>query len=156
MPVLVLGILVLAAIIASIFFLSRRSPKEIRLVLSILLPLLVALAFGLLLLAGRVAFAFILLGLVFPFFRKLWRVDGSTGQNPSGGGSPLGRNPTRVMGYDEALDVLGLQAGADRDAIDQAYRSLMLKVHPDQGGSDWLATQLTQARDILLSAIDDE
>jgi hypothetical protein len=156
MPVLVLGVLVLGAVIASGFLFSQRSPKEIRLVLSILLPVVVALVFGLLLLAGRVAMAFILLGLVFPFFKRLWRVYPAADENASSRGTKSGGLTSGAMSYNEALDVLGLEAGAERDDVEKVYRTLMLKVHPDQGGSDWLATQLTQARDILLSALDDE
>jgi curved DNA-binding protein CbpA len=50
----------------------------------------------------------------------------------------------------EALEVLGLGDGADEAAIRSAHRRLMRAAHPDQGGSDWLAARLNQARDVLL------
>jgi len=50
----------------------------------------------------------------------------------------------------EALEVLGLGEGADEAAIRGAHRRLMRAAHPDQGGSDWLASRLNEARDVLL------
>jgi hypothetical protein len=54
------------------------------------------------------------------------------------------------MSQGEALRVLGLDESADAEAIRAAYRRLMMKVHPDQGGSAELAAQVQAARDALL------
>jgi curved DNA-binding protein CbpA len=48
------------------------------------------------------------------------------------------------------LEILGLQEGATPDEIEAAYKALIVKNHPDQGGTDWLAARLNEARDILL------
>lgn len=51
---------------------------------------------------------------------------------------------------DAAYAILGLQAGASKSDIVQAHRKLMLKMHPDRGGSDYLASQINQAKDLLI------
>lgn len=54
------------------------------------------------------------------------------------------------MTRSEALEILGLEAGASDDEIEAAYKALIVKNHPDQSGSDWLAARLNEARDFLL------
>jgi DnaJ domain len=64
-----------------------------------------------------------------------------TGARPASGGD---------MSVEEAYAILGLSAGADADAVKEAHRRLMVKLHPDHGGSDYLATKINRARDVLL------
>lgn len=55
-----------------------------------------------------------------------------------------------AMTRDEAYRVLGLEAGASPDQVHEAYKRLMKKMHPDQGGSSYLAAKINQAKDLLL------
>ncbi|HEX4295282.1 MAG TPA: DnaJ domain-containing protein [Rhizomicrobium sp.] len=55
-----------------------------------------------------------------------------------------------TMSHDEALKVLGLGVNAGEDDIRAAHRRLMLQNHPDKGGSDYLASKVNEAKDVLL------
>ena len=75
--------------------------------------------------------------------------DANSDDQTSGHGA--GRRPgTTNMTRDEAYDVLGLKLGATIEDIQEAHRTLMMKNHPDQGGSTYLAAKINEAKDVLL------
>jgi hypothetical protein len=79
-----------------------------------------------------------------------WR-DELAGEHAGGGRSSAGARPTSGdMSVEEAYAILGLSSGADAESIKEAHRRLMVKLHPDHGGSDYLATKINRARDVLL------
>lgn len=78
----------------------------------------------------------------FPAWRQNAHGDAAGGQRSQASGSK--------MTTEEAYEILGLQPGAGPDEIGRAHRTLMKKLHPDQGGSTYLAARVNAAKDTLL------
>jgi hypothetical protein len=72
--------------------------------------------------------------------------DSATDGDREGGA----RRSGSAMSEDEAWSLLGLSKGASADDVKAAYRRLMKKVHPDHGGTDYLAHKISQAKELLL------
>jgi hypothetical protein len=78
----------------------------------------------------------------FPAWRQDAQADAARGQRgPAASGK---------MTDEEAYQILGLQPGATSVEIGRAHRALMKKLHPDQGGSTYLAARVNEAKDTLL------
>jgi hypothetical protein len=77
----------------------------------------------------------------------LWRENAQA--DATAGSSRRGRS-TGKMTEEEAYQILGVQPGASAKDIGLAHRSLMKKLHPDQGGSTYLAARVNEAKDVLL------
>jgi DnaJ family protein C protein 19 len=150
MPFLLLGGLTLLVVMSALGMFSRAQVKTIKAFGVWMAAIGGLLMAAMLFLTGRGIIAIALLGLLGPMLWS-WR----TGQKPARPGQARpgqGRGGTRGggMSREEAFAVLGLQPGADPAAIQAAYVRLMQAAHPDRGGSDWLASRINQARDVLL------
>lgn len=76
-----------------------------------------------------------------------WR-GGDEGQESKWSAGP--QSGGGAMTREEAYQILGLQPGASTEDIKEAHHKLMLKNHPDQGGSTYIATKINQAKELLL------
>lgn len=77
----------------------------------------------------------------------VWRKDAE-----ANGGEGLGVTPgAGAMTKEEAYKVLGLEAGAAAADVRKAHRRLMQRLHPDIGGTSFLAARINEAKDVLLS-----
>jgi len=81
-----------------------------------------------------------------PFLSRLYQ------QNKNGQQHASSAPPTAdtEMGMEKAMDVLALKPGHSKDDVIQAHRRMMQKLHPDRGGSEFLAAQINTAKDVLL------
>ena len=78
-----------------------------------------------------------------PLWRENAQADATAGSSRRGWS-------TGKMTEEEAYQILGVQPGASARDIGLAHRSLMKKLHPDQGGSTYLAARVNEAKDVLL------
>jgi len=77
--------------------------------------------------------------------------EGASAQSGERAGGQRESTWTRTtMSKQEAQEILGVGAEASDQEIEQAYRREMKRAHPDQGGSDWMAAKVNQAREVLL------
>jgi hypothetical protein len=76
-----------------------------------------------------------------PDWRQHARHDAGAGTRPAGAGK---------ITEEEAYQILGILPGATTEEISRAHRSLIKKLHPDHGGTTYLAARINEAKDVLL------
>lgn len=81
-----------------------------------------------------------------PFVSSLYK-QGKQNQQHTQTPPPRGR---QTMSSEEAMEILGLKPGFTKEDVKMAHRRMMQKVHPDRGGSDYLAAQINKAKETLL------
>jgi hypothetical protein len=87
-----------------------------------------------------------------PIFRGLFGAYQQYGRQKGAGNGAGGSAGSGDMSLAEAREILGLDANPSRDEIIEAHRRLMQRVHPDRGGSTYLAQQLNEAKRVLLKS----
>jgi hypothetical protein len=75
-----------------------------------------------------------------------WREHAQANQGAGTGGATR----AGAMTKQEAYEVLGLAPGAGAQQVREAHRRLMKRVHPDRGGSNFLAARINEAKGVLL------
>jgi hypothetical protein len=148
---LIAGLVVLAVLLLLAAAYSRAKPRDLVKGMRFSGGVLLGLVTIALTVTGRVGLAFLaaagawalLLGTTPPWLR-------APGMGGAGGSRdiPTGRRGTMSRG--EALNVLGLQDGATEADIRAAHRRLIVQIHPDKGGTSYLAAKINEAKDVLL------
>ncbi len=150
-------LLLLTLILFGAFYLRNRfvrtpKPQRKRLLMNWLLWGLVAAVVAMAL-AGRLHWIGGLLALSVPFVKQaaLWFMQRKLSQSEQAAEPNTAHMP---MDAQQARKLLNLEASFQREDVIAAHRKMMQKNHPDQGGSDYLAAMLNQAKDLLLDSLE--
>jgi len=150
-----LGILIVALTVRQLLKSAPTNGKPFLLRVVVILVLLIAAAMAM---RGLWPVAMSLLGGLMVYGRPvlqafgLWRQFQSMQQKQQDQSAPSTRNDT--MDAATARQILELEEDASKQDILAAHKRMMAKNHPDKGGSTYLASQINQAKDLLLDELE--
>ena len=142
-------ILIIGAVILY-FALSKyltKQPEKFNDIFRKVLAIVLGGAAFLILVKGNIAVAGVLgMAAVLSWQGALWAYLRSKAD-----GSQVSQHSKSDMTREQALEILELSGSPTEEQIKAAHHRLMMKIHPDQGGSGYFAAQLNQAKDLLLN-----
>lgn len=147
-----LGLLIVALTVRQLLKRAPKNGKPFLLRVVVVLILLIAAAMAM---RGLWPVAMSLLGGLMVYGRPvlqafgLWKMMQSSRQHQQ-----AKQTPATGMTVELALQILELEDNPSKEDILTAHKKMMAKNHPDKGGSTYLASQINQAKDILLAHFD--
>ena len=144
MPI-ILGAFVFFLVFISVRLFLNAKPETLMLLLKSVLGAVAIVIVVILMLSGR--FINVIIGLaaliaLLPSLRNFLK-------NQRNKKRPTIADPLSSMTVLQACDILEVSSNATAQEIKAAHHRLMQKIHPDQGGSDYLAAQVNQAKEVL-------
>lgn len=148
----VAGLFVLGLSLLFMKWLSETSPRNIKITFVFILSFLLAVASFVLFFAGKLILSIPSLVAAFiayqryRFLKNIWNNVNGNAQNQNNEG-------TRNSGLtrEKAAKILGVSIEASPQEIKAAHKELMKKFHPDHGGNSYQASEINEAKDILLN-----
>ncbi len=131
-------LLIIVLVLLLAFFIYKWQCGDRRATAALRLSSILAAVFFLLRTPALLLNILMLLPALLPLFKK----RGKTYRNVS--------EASATMTPKEARQILGVGENASKEEIMSAFKRLMLKNHPDQGGSQYIAEQLIRAKDLLV------
>jgi len=153
---LFLSLVAIAGVMWYLAWYQKATPSQRNQSLRNVLLYGVGIALLLLVITGRIPWLFAIFSAAVPWIsramtaRNLWKRFQKASEQPNSSQEQQNRS-IDSMTKEEAFEILGLNSDASKEEIIATHRKLMSKIHPDKGGTDYLARSINQAREVLLS-----